>query len=93
MKSFTHKKMRSINFPFPYEDGSRAVMAGIYVLEKVRNFVKTKINIVELDPHSRICNIALISSKWPFLYSEMAILECGKKLKYNWLIKDYIVRL
>ena len=72
--------MRSINFPFPYEDGSRAVMAGIYVLEKVRNFVKTKINIVELDPHSRICNIALISSKCPFLYSEMVILECEKKL-------------
>ena len=25
-ESDTHKEMRSINFPFPYEDGSRAVM-------------------------------------------------------------------
>ena len=63
-----HKEMRSINFPFPYEDGSRAVMGGKCYRQ----------NIVDLDPHSRICNHTLISSKWPFLYSEMAILYFGK---------------
>ena len=37
-------------------------------------------NVVELDPYSRICNHGLISSKWPFLYSEMAITEFGKNI-------------
>jgi len=64
------KEMRSINFPFPYENGTR--------LSWVSN---VRQNIVELHLHSRISNHALISSKCSFLYSKMAILKSGKKFK------------
>ena len=52
-----HKEMRAKNFPFPYEDGPRAVM-GVKCLVKC---------LLELDTLSRICNHFPISSKWPFL--------------------------
>ena len=49
-------------FGLPYEDGPRAVMG-------------VKWNSVELPTICRICYNPAISSKWPFYFTEMAILN------------------